>query len=257
MLDQTKFKRTIIILIYAAIIIALGLLIYFIRKPEATCFDGKQNQAEKKVDCGGPCTPCKEEIQAENLIVKSTAVVPGGNNTYDVVAEISNPNYDAGAKNFKYTFTLKDDLENIVSVRSGSSYIFPGDTRYVAEISMTAENNSAVSSVDVQIADAEWKSVLGSAKPQIGVYSKKFGEAPIGEGYEAEGIIRNESGYDLEKVDIVIILRDANNNIIGLNKTQKDSLRVKEERDFIFNWPYALEGSVQNMEVDPESNVLL
>ena len=38
---------------------------------EATCIDGKQNQGESEVDCGGPCEPCAIEQQE---VVETTTV---------------------------------------------------------------------------------------------------------------------------------------------------------------------------------------
>ena len=78
---------------------------------------------------------------------------------------------------------------------------------------------------------------------------------PTGQGSIAEGVIRNESTYDLKKVVVAIILRDEKGKVVGINNTQINSVRVKEDRDFRITWPYKLASPVQNMEIDPQSNV--
>lgn len=256
MLDQTKIKRTIIIIIYFILFISFAFLLYFLIKPDPTCYDGKKNQYEKGIDCGGPCKPCEKGIDAEDLVIDKTYFLSGGNNTYDLVAKISNPNYDLGAKKFQYAFALKDSYGRIISTREGSSYIFPGDSRYIIELGLVTENNLMPSEAEIKISEVEWKNALGEAKPKIDTIDKKFGKASVGDGYEAKGLMRNESGFDLERIDIAIILKDANGDIVGINKTFKDSLRIKEEREFLFSWPYPLENEVETMEVYPESNVL-
>jgi hypothetical protein len=77
----------------------------------------------------------------------------------------------------------------------------------------------------------------------------------MGEGNEVAGIIRNESNYDLKEINIVVVLRDENGKIVGVNTTRKDSVGVKEERDFLMTWPYVLDATVQKIEVDSQTNI--
>ena len=44
------------------------------KKSVETCFDGKKNQDEEEVDCGGVCTACKSEPETEEAGVDGTAV---------------------------------------------------------------------------------------------------------------------------------------------------------------------------------------
>ena len=97
-------KQTTILTIYLILLALVSLLIYNILKPDPTCFDGKQNQREEGVDCGGPCQPCEEEINAQDLKVMEKAFVYGGPKKYDVMAKISNPNDQYGSPKFSYKF---------------------------------------------------------------------------------------------------------------------------------------------------------
>lgn len=256
MLDQTKVKRTAIILIYVALFVIIGLAVYFIKKPAATCSDGKQNQAEKGIDCGGPCSPCKEDIaKTKDLEIQETAFANGGNGTYDVVAKIYNPNGSQGAKEFEYEFAIKDVSGSVISTRIGKSFVLPGDSRYIAQLGLSAEGNAVPSDVDIKINNVQWEKISAVGKPQIGVYGKKLNKTSMSDGSEVEGIIRNESGYDLRDVSIVVVLRDEMGKIVGINSTVKNSVRIKEDREFLFIWPYALGADVQKIEVDPQSDI--
>jgi hypothetical protein len=182
-------------------------------------------------------------------------VALGGNNTYDVVAKITNPNNTLGTGSFSYVFKLKDSSGNVISTREGNNFILPADSKYVAELGLQVENEAQPANVELIINEVNWEKLENIGKPQIGVYNKNFGEIPAGSGSEADGVIRNESGYDLNKIFIVVILRSEKGDIVGINKTEKNAVRTKEERDFRLTWPYQLSAPVQNIEVDAQSNV--
>ncbi|EKE12029.1 MAG: hypothetical protein ACD_14C00038G0002 [uncultured bacterium] len=255
MQNQTTIKRTIIIAIFIVIIIIFSFFAYSIVAPDATCSDKKQNQSEKDIDCGGPCSPCKN-LQAADLLIQEVSVVIGGGSTFDAVAKIYNPNDSLGAREFKYIFNLKDAAGEIIATQEGKDFILPVDTKYVTALGIETNDNKVAQSAEIIISEPEWTPLGLTEKPQLGVYNKKFDKAPTGEGSQAEGLLRNESNYDLNKISLVVILRGVDNKILGVNKTDKNVVRVKEQRDFRISWPYALPGSVQKMEVDAQSNVL-
>lgn len=255
MLNETIKKRIIIIAVFVLMFSVLSFTLYSIFSQEPTCFDKKQNQKEKGIDCGGPCSPCKN-VQATELLIQEISVVPAGTNLYDVIAKIYNPNDTMGAREFKYIFTLKDENGNVVATKDGTDFILPVDTKYVASLGIATQDNGIASSAEIVIIDPQWIELGSVEKPQLGVYNKIFNKAPMGEGSEVEGMIRNESNYDLNKIFLVIVLRDEKGKVLGINKTEKNVIRVKEQRDFKISWPYALSGNVQKVEVDVQSNVL-
>lgn len=248
-------RRIKIIVGYLILFGAISFFLYLMFSPDATCFDKIKNQGEKEVDCGGPCTPCRDLGQTKDLMIQEISFAPGGNDTYDVVAKIYNPNDSIGAKNFKYTFTLKDSTGSTMASREGTSFILPSDTRYLVQLELPANGASVPKEANIEISEAQWEKLSGIGKPQLGIYSKKFGANPIGNGNEVEGTVRNESGYDFKKIDITIVVRDENGRVIGINTTQRDSVRAKEEQKFNVIWPYPLEGNAQKIEVDPQVNI--
>ena len=253
--SATSKRRIKIIIGYVVLFCVIAFILYLILSPAATCSDKKQNQGEKGIDCGGPCTPCKDVTQTKDISIGEVAFALGGNNTYDVASKISNPNDSIGARTFNYVFTLKDSTGSIIAKREGTNFILPADTKYVAELGLQTDNNAIPVSANIEISGADWQKLSNISKPQIGVYSKKFGPIENSDGNEAEGTIRNESSYDLKKIDIVIILRDEKGNIIGISTTQRNSVRAKEDQLFKVTWPYSLGGNVQKLEVDPQANV--
>jgi hypothetical protein len=255
MLDPRTKKRIVVVFAYLLLFSAVIFVIHFFVASPATCTDKKQNQSERGIDCGGPCSPCNDLSNIQSIIVKKQAVANGGNNTYDAIFQINNPNDTFGAKSFKYTATLKDSEGKIIATREGSSYILPTDTRYVTELGISTDDNAVPASIGFVISDPQWSALEDVDKPQLNVYGKKFGPLPVGVGNEADGIIRNDSPYDLKEVTIVVVLKDGDGNIVGVNQTQADSVRTKEEREFRLSWPYSLGADVSSMDVDPQTDV--
>ncbi|EKE19645.1 MAG: hypothetical protein ACD_8C00126G0002 [uncultured bacterium] len=254
-LAPTTKKRIIIALTFFAIFVITVLGIYFITKPEATCTDGIKNQKEKGVDCGGTCTPCDQIFKIQDIVINETAVVFGGNDSYDAVVKISNPNDAIGASFFRYVFNLKDVDGKIIATSEGTSFILPADFKYIADLGIKTEGNVSPSMIEFLIMDAKWEKLDDIGKPRIGIYSKNFGKVSSGIGSVADAIIRNESRYNLNKISIVVILRSSENKIVAVNKTEKNTVRIREERDFRLNWPYEFPVEVQSIEVDAQVNV--
>jgi hypothetical protein len=254
--NSAALKRRLKIIIgYLILGGTIALIIYLIKAPAATCFDKIQNQGEKGVDCGGPCSPCKEISQTKDLAIEETAFAPGGDNAYDVVSKISNPNDSVGASSFDYVFNLKDASGKVIATGIGTSFILPSDTRYVAKLGLAVDSKAVPVSVDFSISNVIWGKLANIGKPQLGVYNKNFGSNMASEGIEADGVIRNESSYDLKKIEAVILLRNDKGRIIAINTTERDSIRAGQEQNFQVTWPYLLGTNVQKVEVDTQTNV--
>jgi len=247
-------KRIIIIFIYLAILLLIALFIYWIAKADPTCFDGKRNQNETSVDCGGGCTPCPEVIKTQPLSVSEKDFVYGGQGKYDVMAKISNPNNQYGSSFFSYEFTLTDSSGNTISERKGKGFILPAETKYIIENNL--ETNVAPGKVEVRIIDTNWDSFSGYEKPKLNIYNKRYDLISSGVGYsEVYGLLRNESPFDFNLIKINVILRDSAGRPVALNSTDMRTVNANEQRDFRLYWPTSFPGEVQNVEMEAEADV--
>ncbi len=251
---RTK-KRSIIVSVYVFIFLSIILAIWFYLRPSETCTDGIQNQNEKGVDCGGLCTPCEKTIGDDLEIVEKAVVFGGGNNDWDVLFVLKNPNTEMGSPKFSYRIDLLDSSGTVVAQKEGSSYILPSEKRSIVELGFQVPSQIIPTEAKMSIFDVNWKTLKNTNKPQIAVFSKNLSVQSGNSGVIAYAILRNDSMYDLGKVDVSIILRDSQNKIIALNKTEKDIVRSGEERDFRLSWPYELSGEVVKMEVDATSDM--
>lgn len=250
-------KRVFVAAIYLSFLALLltGVYFAFIKAPE-TCFDNKQNQDETGVDCGGSVCQmvCKENVTGEKFQVKELAIVPGGNNRYDVLGKIYNPNDQAGASSFAYIFELKDANGQILVSRTGKSFILPQETKDIIELNIETESRPAT--VNMKISDIEWEKFSGyREKPSITIYQKRYNQITSGSGFgEAYGLLSNESPFDFRSIIVKVILRDASGNPLAINTTEMRSVSSKEQRDFRLIWPTPFPGTVErvDMEVDAD-----
>jgi len=247
-------KKLIITLVYLAMFFLLGWLIYSWLKPAQTCTDGKKNQNETGIDCGGICSPCKKVLETQDLIIKEKAFVPSSQGKYDAVIRISNPNNQIAGSNFSYNLKLKDTSGNVLAERSGESFILPVESKYIVETDI--ETNAVPAQIEASISNLQWEEFFGYERPELNIYNKSYNLISSGIGYsEAKGLLRNESPFDFNSVKIRVILRDANGQPVAFNKTEMNTINAGEQRDFRLLWPVNFPGEVQGVEMEAEADV--
>lgn len=99
-------------------ILLLAGVVFAVMYDVPSCMDGKQNQDEAGVDCGGSCAYlCKADVQAPRVTL--ARAIPNAAGRTDAVAYIENRNQNAEAKSAAYTVELYDDQGRSVAVRRG------------------------------------------------------------------------------------------------------------------------------------------
>jgi hypothetical protein len=255
-MEYTERKKYIIIVIYIAIFLLVIFGLYAIFKHKATCFDGILNQNERGIDCGGVCQKECNDIKAKDLIIGKTGVVPSGiPGKYDFYAKISNPNAAFGNKKFDYEITFKDSAGNSVASKKSSSFILPGEEKYVVENNIDSPSDPF--SGEFKITTSDWvKFEDYYERPDVQIINKNYNEISGGSGFsEAKGLLKNESPFDFDSIKIQIILKDSNGDILALNSTEMKTIKSKENRDFRVFWPSSFPGAVSSMEAQTEVNI--
>lgn len=255
-MDKYQKKRSIIIMVYSIIFILCGLLIYFWVKPAETCVDGIKNQNEEDIDCGGICTKKCDKIIIEDLVVEKSGFVENGIvNKVDLYGKVYNPNSVFGSSKFQYEFNIKDGDGQLIASKKGSSFILPGESKYIVENNIDTDRMPV--SIELKIVDAGWVEFRDQyEKPQIKIVNKQYNQINSGIGFsEAMGLLKNESPFDFNVIKISIILKDSSDNVVALNSTEMRTVRSGENRDFRSLWLNRFPGEVANVEVQSEIDV--
>ena len=65
----------------------------------------------------------------------------------------------------------------------------------------------------------------------------------------------NNSPFDFTDLGIIVVLRDGENRVVAIQRTDMQTLRSGEQRDFTLKWPDPFSGDVQKVEVQTDANV--
>jgi hypothetical protein len=250
-------KRYIIIFVYIVLFALLTWGLYGIFKADPTCFDGKKNQNELGVDCGGVCGECVRELNAKELSVIETAFVLGDVNRYDAMARITNPNISLGSSSFDYEFSLKDASGNTLATREGKGFILPKESKYVVEVNL--ETVSTPASVTFAMKNYQWSEFSGYEEPRLVIYQKNFTQRLENSGKsEAKGLLINESPFDFNAIKVNVILRNSAGKVAGIGSHEMRTINSGEQRDFRLLWPLGISeilNGQDGVEMEPEADV--
>ena len=111
--NHRLYKKTFIALVYAVLWVSLFAGIYFLVRP----------------------TLVPPVVQPNIVPIEITWTQPfiSGPGLYSVGARIRNLNTEFGASHFDYTFNLYDTNGNLLTNKKDSSFIWPGESKYLIE----------------------------------------------------------------------------------------------------------------------------
>lgn len=259
-----KFKKIKILAIFLSIV-AVVIYIIIPHPPKPVCENGKLDQGEKQVDCGGMCSACAPDPDYD-INIDWKAAVKDGEENYDLIAKVNNKNTGWGVSSVNYRFTLYDKDDKKIGIREGSTYIVPkGYTESDGEkyiIENDFKSKTAIKRVDFEFYDYSWQEVEGSLdiselnKEIIKVKSTRFGIMEDGSaGYYAYGETRNDSIYSFNDVEIKVVLFDKDNNPIAAGETNQRTLRDNSGWEFRVFWNESFEEIANSADFEAETNI--
>lgn len=253
-MTRRKKKQIIIAFIYLLFWMGVGFFVYTLYlKPAPSCFDGVQNQNEKGIDCGGSCAKqCPlVGVLEPNLLFAEALAVPGERSS--IVARLENPNFYYGASSLDYRIDFIAPSGSVASKR-GSTYLLPRERKYVIENALPyPAGGFAGFYIESVLWEKlpEWKagSVILSVKDKN--YRTLLGEAAKS---EATGVVVNQSDFDIDKVEISIVLYGNDSRLAGAIKHEIRTLTSSEERHFRATWPFDLPEAAR-FDIEAETDI--
>lgn len=229
-------KQIIFGVFYLVVLSALGFGVYgLLFRVGGSCFDGKLNQEETGVDCGGSCLPCAlKNLEAIGSVGVPEIFATDGKST--ILLRLKNASLDYGADQFRYELSFFNLRNEKIHSLIGDSFIYPGE---IKNIVLPAVNLDAgiVARTEVAVKEASWIPAPEFSKPQTQVRSLVT-QASAGTA-QVRGIVTNLNSYKLSRVLVSAILFNQNNQKIGASKTLLQDLNPFEERSFTIFIPAA------------------
>lgn len=248
MISWSSRRKIIIsswILFGAVIIIVIPGFFLFYEK--STCFDGKKNQNEIGVDCGGSCALlCQSNFLKP--IVDWSRVFKVSDGIYNALTYLINPNVGAGVERFEYKFTLYDDKNVVIAERYGFSSLPPGRPTAVFEGNILTGEKIPVRTVFEITSALVWNKVESSA-PDLKIASQEF---TGGNGPRLKAVVENKSLVPIVNFEIIALLYDSNDNALASSRTIVDFLAPSSSKTVYFTWRFPIPSEVVRIEIKPK-----
>lgn len=211
---------------------------------EPTCFDGRQNGNELRVDCGGSCVRiCAVSVTAPRVLwAESFPAITG---QYNAVAYVENPNEGAGTPALSYTFTLSDG-EGVIATRSGATVLPPDSTYPIFEARIDTGERIPTRTTLVLEAEPTWlPATIGREQFKtttldlIGVEDRPRLNARL----------ENTELTPARDVEVVATIFDAGGNPLTSSQTFVADFPARTSRDIVFTWPRPIAKTVRTCAV--------
>ncbi len=243
-----KLAYTVGVVLFFAM---LGIIGYFWHYYEApSCTDGKQNQSEEGIDCGGTCAmACSSSVAMPiDLWRRSFLVAPG---FYNAVAYIENPNPNLGVQKATYRFKLYDEQNVLVAEREGKVFIAPNERFAIFEPRIKTGERIPKRTFFEFLTFSDWIK-NDTEKSKILVRDEKFSN--ISTLPRVDAILQNGTIVDIHDIDVVAIVYDKNENALAVSATKVDVLKGDSSQAITFTWPTPFSNNPTHVEIIPRIN---
>ncbi len=237
-LDPRKTKQTVIAIIFFLIVGGLGFWIYRTVNPVKPI----------------PTPPPTANLTPVQVIYAKLFNIQ--NNDYDFIAKVTNPNTDYGSPTVNYQITFSNSAGVQVGTKTGSFYILPGQTKYVIQTPIKFSEPVALALMTIKSID--WQKLNPVAASGVNLFVRNPNFISVnqqGVFSKVGGSILNNSDFDLNKVDLNIVLLDQDNTPIAVNKTDLMTFLAKTTRGFEVTWFKPFVGQVNRVDVEANTNV--
>lgn len=220
---------------YLALIFLIAAGIYFIwLKPAPSCFDGRRNQNETGIDCGGVCSDCELKI-LKPFEVNTVKYFPADGKTA-IVAEIKNSNSAYGANYFEYRAEVYGRNGEKIKSMARSSFIYAGEIKNLFETIDVEFKNVKKAEISLDADSVRWAPSGDFSRPSIQTRDLKIQRLP-GENVSLTGFVKNSNAFGLSRARIIGFLFNSVGLMAAVSKTEIEKLPAFGEEPFKIFFP--------------------
>ncbi|MBI2048394.1 MAG: hypothetical protein HYT30_00485 [Parcubacteria group bacterium] len=221
------------VLVLLFIIAAAVVLFWYWPRP--SCQDGRQNQDESGVDCGGPpvggcAAVCQFEARPVRVIW--SRILPLGADIYDGAVLVDNPNADLALTDLTYSLRVVDDDNLFITRMSGSLALAPREEFLIFKTDINVGRRRPARVLVDFSGPPRWR--RSTAKPDLAVSDRQFTPGPIP---LLKAKLTNQSLTAYRGLEVAVVLSDGEHNGFAASQTAVDELAPGETREISFSWP--------------------
>ena len=231
----------------AIVVLILSVAFYLFIYKLPTCADGKQNQDEQGVDCGGLC-PIVCNFEAINPIVLWSRSFKVTDGIYNLLALVENPNFEFEALGVPYSFKVKDDENILIYERRGTVDILSRSVTPIFEKTVFASERTPSKTFFEFIGEPVWgKTIKGQS--DLSVKNKivsNFDTKP-----RLDVTIENKTENTVKNIEVTAIVYDSEGNAINISQTIIGSMKKNSSENIVFTWIEPFPENPSRIEVIP------
>lgn len=228
-------RRLIVFTILGGVVAAffLVLLIATLYKTPS-CTDGKQNQDETGVDCGGACQfLCTAELEPPTvLFTAALAPAPG---RADIVALVENKNPTSAAQQVPYHIDLYGADRTLLQKITGTLDLPPGAVMpvFVPNV-MTGRQVAAAAFLEIDPSAPQWFTLPQDPRIVPSISSIVRGGTVAAPRIDA--VLANPSTDRLSDVTVIVLVYDALGVVVAASQTIVQSIPPQGKAQATFTW---------------------
>lgn len=243
----TTRRNTVLFVMFLFVVIPVSAIVFILFYEPPNCYDGKQNGSETGVDCGGTCQLLCTNQQTEPVVLweRPFRVSDG---VYNLLAYIENPNLNGYLKNASYIFKIYNEEGVQIGEKKGVISIAPQTTRPVIENNINTYEQVPARVTFEFVGELIYEQV--EPRDSLVVIKDEFIENEA-KSPRVKAKIQNISLKKINNIDVIVLVYDVFENVLGTSSTFVDTLDSEESRDIVFTWPQPFADEVARIELIP------
>lgn len=206
-------------------------------QPAPTCSDGKKNQDEVEVDCGGAsCSDCElKRVQAVRIFPALALSSPDGKRS-SLLVQFQNPNANYGANPLSYTVNLYGADGGVIYTNTTDTFIYPSEITYRIEPNIPV-SSKLISRSEIAIRDQQWVRRADFSAPKTQVRDVRIEYDDVKHVAVVSGVLKNDNPFVISRAVVGVIVYGETGALAGVSKTLLEGLQTLEERSFTVSVP--------------------
>jgi len=204
--------------------------------PRASCQDGRRNQNELGIDCGGPPVGgCPAVCANEALPMRAlwARVLTLGVGSYDLVGFVNNPNPDLRATRLPYEIKFFDQANSLINSVHGNFSLWPQESLPIFVPNINVGRRIPARAYLGFTGAPRWER-SSSSLSVLTITDDNFVNAPTP---VLKARLTNNSLNPVAKISVVVLLSDVEHNTFAASSTFVERLEPNGTADISFTWP--------------------
>lgn len=177
-----------------------------------------------------------------DITFSTPTLVTTNDKVYDVVFTITDANKTWGVTNLRYKVDVLSESGEVLKSQTSTTYVNPDGKTTVVEPNISTSQKAG--SARVTLLSGDFAKNISSQNITLTIRNKTFTPRTSDGTALFSGVLQNNSNFDLNVVNVTMIVRNASGAIIADNLTKINTLRASENRYFELRYPESLDPSV-------------